>query len=221
MRIAVLGTSSVGRAVAGRTAEVGHTVTMGTRDPAATAAREEFAAWQAEHPGIPLSTFAEAAAGADMVVNATGGDGSLPALSAAGDLAGKVILDLSNPLDHSGGFPPTLFVSNTDSLGERIQRAFPDASVVKALNTMNNAVMVRPRDLADGDHTVFVCGGSEAAKAAVTGLLREFGHRDVLDLGDITAARGAEMYLALWIRMAMALGSSDLNIKVVRRTAAT
>ena len=216
MRIAVLGTSAVGRAIAGRTAEVGHAVTMGTRDPAATCARDEFAAWYAGHSNIPLSTFADAAKDADLVVNATGGDGSLAALTAAGDLGGKVVLDISNPLDHASGFPPDLFVANTDSLGEQIQRAFPDARVVKALNTMNNAVMVRPRDLAGGDHTVFVCGDDESAKATATGLLKEFGHRDVFDLGDITAARGAEMYVVLWIRMAMALGSSAFNIKVVR-----
>src|SRR5262245_39503608 len=177
MRIAVLGTSAVGRAVAARTSEVGHAVTMGTRDPAATAARDDFAAWYADHGDIPLSTFADAAKDADLIVNATGGDGSLPALTAAGDLTGKVVLDISNPLDHASGFPPPLFVSNTDSLGEQIQRALPGARVVKALNTMNNAVMVRPRDLADGDHTVFVCGDDEAAKATVTGLLTEFGHR--------------------------------------------
>lgn len=216
MRIAVLGTSAVGRAVAGRTAELGHDTVMGTRDPAATSAREEFATWHASHNAVALATFADAAAGADLIVNATGGDASLSALGAAGDLAGKVVMDISNPLDHSTGFPPNLFVKDTDSLGERIQRAFPDAYVVKTLNTMNNAVMVRPRELADGDHTVFVAGDSEAAKATVTGLLKEFGHQDVLDLGDITAARGLEMYVILWVRMAMALGSSTLNIKVVR-----
>lgn len=216
MRIAVLGTSAVGRAVAGRTAELGHETTMGTRDPAATAARDEYAAWHRDNGEVRLATFADAAKDADLIVNATGGDASLAALDAAGDLAGRVILDISNPLDHSTGFPPTMFVSNTDSLGERIQRALPDAYVVKALNTMNNAVMVRPRDLADGDHTVFVCGDSETAKATVTQLLQEFGHRDVFDLGDITAARGAEMYVALWIRMAMAQGTSNFNIKVVR-----
>ena len=216
MRIAVLGTSAVGRAVAARITEVGHTATMGTRDPAATAARDDFAAWHADHPDIPLSTFADAAKDADMVVNATGGDACLLALSAAGDLTGTVVLDISNPLDHAAGFPPPLLVANTDSLGEQIQRALPGARVVKALNTMNNRLMVRPRDLADGDHTVFVCGDDAAAKAAVTGLLTEFGHRDVFDLGDITAARGAEMYVALWLRMAIANGSSILNIKVVR-----
>lgn len=189
---------------------------MGTRDPEATSAREEFAKWKADNDGVALATFAEAAREADLVVNATGGEASIAALQAAGDLAGRVILDISNPLDHATGFPPTMFVANTDSLGEQIQRAFPDAHVVKTLNTMNNAVMVRPRDLADGDHTVFVCGNDEAAKAAVTNLLKEFGHRDVLDLGDITASRGAEMYVALWIRMAMALGTSTINVKVIR-----
>ncbi|WP_027343110.1 NADPH-dependent F420 reductase [Hamadaea tsunoensis] len=216
MHIAVLGTSAVGRAVASRTAELGHTVLMGTRDPSATAARDEFAAWHRDNEAVQLATFAQAASGADLVINATGGDASLAALRAAGELAGQVILDISNPLDHAAGFPPTLFVANTDSLGEQIQLAFPAAHVVKALNTMNNAIMVRPRELADGDHTVFVCGNSAEAKALVTGLLQEFGHRDVFDLGDITAARGTEMYIALWLRIAIARGKSDFNIKVVR-----
>jgi predicted dinucleotide-binding enzyme len=216
MRIAVLGTSAVGRAVAGRTAELGHTVFMGTRDPATTAAREAFATWHRDNSAVQLATFAQAASGADLVINATGGDASLAALQAAGDLNGRVVLDISNPLDHSAGFPPPLFVSNTDSLGEQIQRAFPAALVVKALNTMNNAIMVRPRELADGDHTVFVCGDSAEAKAVVTDLLTQFGHRDVFDLGDITAARGTEMYVALWLRMAIAQGRSNFNIKVVR-----
>ena len=216
MRIAVLGTSAVGQAIAARAAELGHATTMGTRDPSATAAREEFAQWQQAHADIPLATFADAAAGADIVINATGGAASIPALTAAGDLADQVVLDISNPLDHSGGFPPTLFVKDTDSLGEQIQRALPQAKVVKALNTMNNALMARPRELADGDHTVFVCGDDPAAKAVVTDLLREFGHRDVLDLGDITAARGAEMYVIFWVRVAMALGTSNFNVKVVR-----
>jgi predicted dinucleotide-binding enzyme len=216
MRIAILGTSAVGQAIAARAAELGHAATMGTRDPAATLSRPEFAAWHESHADIPLATFADAAAGADIVVNATGGAASVPALTAAGDLAGQVVMDISNPLDHASGFPPTLFVKDTDSLAEQIQRAVPQAKVVKALNTMNNALMVRPRELADGDHTAFVCGDDAAAKAVVTDLLREFGHRDVLDLGDLTAARGAEMYVIFWVRVAMALGNSAFNIKVVR-----
>ena len=215
--IAVLGTGPVGRAVAGRLAGLGHEVTIGTRDTADTAGREEYAAWAAEHPAVGLSTFAEAAAGAELVVNASGGNVALGILESAGteNLAGKVLLDISNPLDGSQGFPPTLFVKDDDSLAETIQRAHPDARVVKSLNTMNNALMVDPQRLGE-DTTVFVSGDDADAKATVTDLLRQLGHGDVIDLGGIETARGPEMWLPLWIRINLALGGNDFNIKVVR-----
>ena len=217
LKIAVLGTGPVGRAVAGRLAELGHDVAVGTRDPDGTAGREEYAAWAAEHPTVRLSGFAEAAGSADLVVNAGGGDVALGILEAAGDenLAGKVLLDISNPLDGSQGFPPTLFVKDDDSLAEMIQRAHPGARVVKSLNTMNNALMVDPQRLGE-DTTVFVSGDDADAKATVTGLLRQLGHGDVIDLGGIETARGPEMWLPLWIRINLALGGNDFNIKVVR-----
>ena len=217
MRIAVLGTGPVGRAVAGRLAGVGHDVTIGTRDAAATAGRDDYAAWAAEHPGVRLATFDAAAGAAELVVNAAGGDVTLGILESAGaeNLAGKVLLDISNPLDHSQGFPPRLFVKDDDSLAEMIQRAHPDARVVKSLNTMNNALMVHPQSLGE-DTAVFVSGDDADAKAVVTELLRSMGHGDVIDLGGLETARGAEMWLPLWIRLAMALGGSDFNIKVVR-----
>ena len=226
MQIAVLGTGVVGRTVAGGLADLGHGVTIGTRDPEATLARSEadqmgnppFAVWQAEHPTVQLDTFAAAAAGAELVVNATGGNASLEVLALAGadGLAGKVLVDISNPLDFSQGFPPTLFVKDDDSLGEQIQRAFPAAKVVKTLNTMTAALMVAPSRLAGGDHTVFVSGDDAEAKATVTELLTSFGHTDVVDLGDITTARGAEMILPLWLRLFGALGKPLFQFKVVR-----
>lgn len=214
MKIAVLGTGTVGQAVAARLAELGHTVTMGTRDPLATRAREQFV----EAPGVRLATFAEAAADAEVVVNATNGAATLDVLDTAGadNLSGKVLIDIANPLDFSRGFPPTLIVKDTDSLGEQVQRAFPEARVVKTLNTMNASVMVHPETVADGDHTVFVAGNDSAAKAMVTALLTELGHTDVLDLGDITAARGVEMYLPLWVRMMQVFSGAKFQIKVVR-----
>jgi predicted dinucleotide-binding enzyme len=217
MRIAVLGTGPVGRAVAGRLAELGHEVTVGTRDAAGTAGREDYAAWAADNSAVGLSTFAEAAAGADLVVNASGGGVALGILDSAGadNLAGKVLLDISNPLDGSKGFPPTLFVKDDDSLGETIQRAYPEAKVVKTLNTLNNALMMDPQRLGE-DTTVFVSGDDAAAKATVTDLLRAIGHGDVIDLGGIETSRGPEMYLPLWIRINLALGGNDFNIKVVR-----
>ncbi len=220
MRIAVLGTGPVGRAVAARLAQLGHEVTIGTRDPTDTAGRDEYAAWATEAASrggaVGLSTFAEAAAGAELVVSASGGDVTLGILESAGadNLAGKVLLDISNPLDGSH-FPPQLFVKDDDSLAETIQRTHPDAKVVKSLNTMNNQVMADPQRLGE-DTTVFVSGDDADAKATVTELLRAIGHGDVIDLGGIETARGPEMWLPLWIRIAIALGGNDFNIKVVR-----
>ena len=226
MKIAVFGTGMVGPAIAGALAKLGHDVVIGTRDPQATLARTEagpmggvpFAQWHAEHSGIALSTFAEAAAGSELVVNATNGSGSLDALAAAGasNLAGKVIVDIANPLDFSQGMPPSLNPVNTDSLGEQIQRAFPDARVVKTLNTMNASVMVDPASVAGGDHSVFVSGNDADAKTVVAGLLADLGHRDIIDLGDITTARGTEMLLPIWLRLWGALGNADFNFKIAR-----
>ena len=226
MKIAVLGTGHVGQTLAGRLAELGHEVTVGTRDVTATLARTDpdamgnppYSAWATAHPAVSLAPFAEAAAAADLIVNATSGDVSLAALEAAGrdNLAGKVLLDVSNPLDFSAGFPPTLFVKDTDSLAEQIQAAFPDARVVKSLNTLTAALMVRPRLLADGEHSIFMSGNDSAAKETVAGLLESFGHTDVIDLGDISTARGPEMYLPIWLRLMNALSVPIFNIKVVR-----
>jgi hypothetical protein len=174
--------------------------------------------WLKQHTQVILGTFAEAAAQGELVINATNGSGTLDALKAAGEatLDGKILIDISNPLDFSGGMPPSLFISNTDSLAEEIQRTFPTVKVVKTLNTMNAQIMVNPRQLRDGSHSVFVSGNDPAAKAKVSELLRSFGWEDIIDLGDITSARGAEMYLPLWLRLWGALGTGMLNIQVVR-----
>lgn len=226
MRIAVLGTGVVGRTLADKLADLGHEVSVGTRDVVATLARTEpdamgtpaFATWAATHRGVSVETFADAAAGAELVVNASSGAASLGVLTAAGaeNLAGKVLLDIANPLDFSAGMPPTLFVKDTDSLAEQIQRAFPQAKVVKALNTMTAALMVAPRELSDGDHTVFVSGDDADAKGRVTALLESFGHTDVIDLGDLSTARGTEMLLPIWLRLMGALGTPIFNVKIVR-----
>ena len=225
MNIAVLGTGSVGRALAGRLHELGHTITVGTRDPQSTLARTEpdargdapFAEWHADHLSVALATYSEAAAGAELVVLATPGSASLEVLHLAGaeHLAGKPLLDISNPLDFSNGFPPTLSVSNTDSLGEQVQHAFPEARVVKTLNTLTADLMVHPQALG-ASSTVFVSGDDAAAKAVVTGILTSFGHDDVVDLGGIETARGTEMYLPIWLRLMGALGTAQFNVKVVR-----
>jgi predicted dinucleotide-binding enzyme len=228
MKIAVLGTGIVGRTIAARLAELGHTVTIGTRDPEATLARTStdawgtppFAAWAAENTGVRVAGFADAAAGAELIVNATNGGASLDVLTQAGNenLNGKVILDIANPLDLSNlsnGMPPTLFVKDTDSLGEQIQRTFPAARVVKTLNTLTSDLMTHPEQLSDPG-TVFVSGNDADAKNTVTGLLKEFGHQDVIDLGDITTARGAEMLMPVWLRLWDALGTAAFNFKIVR-----
>jgi len=226
MRIAVLGTGSVGRALAGRLAGLGHEVTVGTRDVRATMARDEpdavgnppFRTWLESTAGVTVATMADATTGAEVVVNATSGAASLDALAAAGEdnLAGTIVLDVANALDASGGMPPALSVSNTDSLAERIQRRFPTARVVKALNTMNAAVMVDPSRVGGGDHTVFLSGDDAGAKAVVRDLLTTFGWSDIIDLGDITTARGPEMLLPLWLRLFSTLGTPVLQFKVVR-----
>ena len=225
MKTAILGTGMVGRTIAARLAELGHSVTVGTRDPEATLARTEgdamgtppFATWAAENPAINVASFADATVGAELVVNATNGSASLEVLHQAGmeNLDGKVVLDIANPLDFSNGMPPTLFVKDTDSLGEQIQRAFPRARVVKSLNTMNADLMARPGQLADPG-TVFVSGNDAEAKAVVVGLLKDFGHQDVIDLGDISTARGTEMLLPVWLRLWGALGTPGFNFKIVR-----
>jgi 8-hydroxy-5-deazaflavin:NADPH oxidoreductase len=216
MRIGVLGTGMVGRAIAGKLVELGHEVTMGSRQ----AGNEKAVEWASEAgERAREGSFAEAAEFGEMVVNATAGSASLEALEAAGaeNLAGKVLIDVANALDFSQGMPPTLTVCNDDSLAERIQRAFPEARVVKALNTVNASVMVTPGGLGESTN-LFVCGNDEDAKAQVAELLQSFGWGEgqVVDLGDITSARGTEMYLPLWLRMMGALGTPQFNIGVVR-----
>jgi len=225
MKAAVFGTGTVGRTIATRLAELGHTVTIGTRDPDTTLSRTAadamgtppLAAWAADNPGIEVARFADAAAGAEMIVNATNGSASLDALAQAGaeNLDGKVLLDIANPLDFSKGMPPTLLVKDTDSLGEQIQRAFPAARVVKSLNTLTAELQAYPAQLPESG-TVFVSGNDADAKATVTELLKDFGHQDVIDLGDISTARGAEMLLPIWLRLYSAFGTPAFNFKIVR-----
>jgi predicted dinucleotide-binding enzyme len=214
MRIAVLGTGMVGRTLGSKLVELGHEVRMGSR----SAGNENAAEWAAG-AGAGAGDFADAAGFGEMILNCTSGTASLDALAAAGaqNLAGKVLIDVANPLDFSRGFPPTLTIANTDSLGEAIQRAFPEARVVKALNTVNCAVMVDPRRV-PGDHVLFMCGNDDGAKRDTLSLLGEMGWpaERVVDLGDITGARGMEMYLPLWLRLMVTTGSADFNVTLAR-----
>lgn len=214
MHIGVLGTGTVGQTLAQALVDHGHEVRMGAR----AAGNERAVAWaDGAGPLASEGSFADAAAFGELAFNATAGAASLEALDAAGaeQLAGKVLVDVANPLDFSHGMPPTLSVCNDDSLGERIQRTFPEVRVVKALNTVTAAVMVQP-DLVDGQTTLFVCGDDAAAKRQAGILLEEFGWiaGSILDLGDITAARGMEMYLPLWLRLYEATGTALLNVDV-------
>ncbi len=216
MRIGVLGTGTVGETVASKLVEIGHEVKMGSREDG----NEKAVAWvSGAGENASEGTFADAASFGELVVNATAGMHALEALNSAGakNLAGKTLLDISNPLDFSQGMPPTLSVVNDDSLAEQIQREFPDAKVVKGLNTLTTSVMVDPSSLGEGTN-LFICGDDSGAKAQVIELLETFGwlSGDILDVGDISAARGTEMYLPLWLRLMGALGTAKFNIKVVR-----
>ena len=201
MRVGVFGTGTVGRTIAGKLAELGHDVRVGSR----TAGEDKV-------------TFAEAAAHGEVLFNCTSGAGAVAAVVAGGEenVAGKVVIDVTNPLDFSSG-GPALFTDTTDSLAERIQRACPSARVVKSLNTVTAAVMVDPATV-PGDHVIFVAGDDAAAKDQTRALLGELGWpaERVLDLGDLEAARAAEGYVMLWIKLMGAVGSPMFNISIDR-----
>ena len=224
MKIGIIGSGVVGQTIGAKLVERGEDVVLGTRSPGSLNDKRGFGQslddWlKATGSRARLGTFADAATHEEIVINATSGTVSLEALRLAGEqnLRGKILIDISNPLDFSKGRPPTLTVCNTDSVGEQIQRAFPDAKVVKTLNTTNVNIMVDPGQVAGGNHDLFVSGNDAAAKARVTELLRQwFGWRTVIDLGDITTARGTEMLLPIWLRLWGALGSPMFNFKIAR-----
>jgi 8-hydroxy-5-deazaflavin:NADPH oxidoreductase len=213
MNISVLGTGAVGQALAARLSGLGHQVFIGTRNVAESLNKTEadswgnaaIGTWIRQHPKVELKTYKEAVEkGNDLIIFAMNGKVTFDCLEAVGasNLSHKIMIDISNPLDFSQGFPPSLFVCNTESLGEQIQSRYPDLKVVKTLNTMSNPVMVDPK-IIEGDHSVFVSGNDGEAKATVTRLLKSFGWEDknIIDLGDITTARGTEMILPLWVRL--------------------
>ncbi len=201
MKVGVFGTGMVGKTIAARLIALGDEVQMGSRTA-----------------GEGKVTYREAAQFAEIIFNCTSGQGSLEALQMAGaeHLKGKTIIDISNPLVTLPGKPPTLFTGLDDSLGERLQAAFPDAKIVKTLNTVNAAVMVDPAKLANADHTMFVAGNDIDAKSSVAGILRSFGWKDVVDVGDITASRALESYLLLWVRLWGTLKTPNFSVKLVR-----
>ncbi|MCC6370926.1 MAG: NAD(P)-binding domain-containing protein [Bacteroidia bacterium] len=224
MKIAVLGTGGVGKAFAKRLTELGHQVCLGTRDVNATLEKtgaSSVSEFMSNNPLVKLNTFAGAASFGELIINASKGEHTPEVITAAGidNLSGKIIIDISNPLDFSNGMPPSLIPkwSNTNSLGEEIQKMIPGAKVVKTLNTMWNGLMLNPTQLAGGDHINYICGNDAGAKEQVINLLKEFGWKaeNVLDLGDITAARATEATLPIWLRIYGAKKSGAFNFKII------
>ena len=212
MKMGVLGSGMVAQALSARLAELGHNVVIGTRDP------YKLKGWQSSNQRVLIGSFAETAKHGDMIINATNGSGSLNALNLAGEenLTGKILVDVSNPLDFSNGFPPSLTVFGTDSLAEQIQRAFPMTRVVKTLNTVNARVMTHPLEVANGDHHVFISANDGDAKVQVSELLKSFGWIHIFDLGDLSTARGSEAYVMLWVRLYGSLNTGMINIKIMK-----
>lgn len=223
MKIGIIGSGVVAQTLGSKLLGLGHDVALGTRDPNKLDDKKMFGAtlreWKAQTENrAKVVTFKEAAAHGELLINATSGTVSIEALklAAADKVGSKILIDVANELDSSKGMPPIVLASHERCLAERIQAAFPNLKVVKSLNTINAFVMVDPQSVGGGDHTVFVSGNDAGAKAKVTELLRSFGWSDVLDLGDLSTARGPEMYLAMWIRLWGATGSGQINVKVVR-----
>jgi predicted dinucleotide-binding enzyme len=215
MKFGVLGSGAVGHAIGNKLIQLGHEVCMGSRE---SSNEKGLAFARANTPKSTNGTFADAAEVGEVLFNCTSGKASLDALAIAGEknLAGKVLVDVANPLDFSKGMPPSMLTPSTDSLAEQIQRAHPKCKVVKALNTMNCALMVDPKRLSSGNHDVLMCGNDKGAKGQVSELLQSFGWKSIIDLGDLTAARGLEMFLPLWVRLYSTFQTPDFNIKVVR-----
>lgn len=213
MQIGILGSGVTGQTLGTKLVQLGHEVMLGSREEA----KPSSVAWARDAGQHALyGTFMNAASFGEVILNCTLGMASLEALESAGaeNLNGKILIDTSNPIDRSTGVWK-LTVSNTDSLGEQIQRAFPDARVVKTLNTVNANVMADPAKLLEMTD-IFVSGNDLDAKAMVIRYLKEwFGWRHVIDLGDITTARGVEMYVLLWHYIRDVTPSQRFNIKVV------
>lgn len=211
MKIAVLGTGDVGHALATKFVAMGHEVQMGAR----SSDNDKATAWAAAQ-GAGHGTFDEVSGWSHLIVNATSGQHALAVIGsiAAENLNGKVLIDVTNPLDFSQGFPPRLSVCNDDSLAEQIQKAAPGARVVKSLNTVANHLMVDPGQLGE-DTDIFVCGDDEAARAEVGELLQAMGWRSIRDLGPLAQSRGLEAWLLLWTRLFGSLGHANFNLKLV------
>lgn len=214
MQIGILGSGVTAQTIGSKLIELGHEVMLGSRDEA----NANAVAWAKDQTGqhALYGTFMNAASFGEIIFNCTLGSGSLVALEQAGaeNLKGKILIDTSNPLDRSTD-QWSLTVCNNDSLGEQIQRAYPETKVVKTLNTVNANVMVDPAKLLEQTH-VFVSGDDIEAKATVVRILRDwFGWKQIIDLGGIETSRSVEMYVLLWHHLRNAISSQRFNIKVV------
>jgi 8-hydroxy-5-deazaflavin:NADPH oxidoreductase len=218
MKIAVLGTGMVGNALGTKLVQRGHEVTMGSRD-ANNEAAQKWTSSLGER--AHTATFRDAAAFGEIIISCTGGMHSMEALESVGaePLNGKILIDVSNPLQQDKDGSIILGFCNTDSLGERIQRAFPQTKVVKALNTVNCDIMIEPSRV-PGDHNLFICGNDADAKKQVTQYLSDwFGWKpnNIIDIGDNTASRGTEMMMPLWMRLFQGVvGHPHFNYHIVR-----
>ncbi len=221
--IGILGTGTVGRAHAAKLLELGYDVVLGTRDVEKTLADTKkdamgnppFSEWRKDHINVKLATFADTAKQGEIIIEALKGEvviGELKKLEK--QLKGKILVDIANPLDFSKGMPPSLLICNTDSLGEQIQKTLPNVKVVKTFNTMNAFLQVAPKQLADGDHHLFLSGNDADAKGKVTEIAKRYGWTNIIDLGDITTARGTEMLLPIWLRLLGALQTPMFNFKI-------
>ena len=223
MKIGIIGSGVVAQTLGAKLAELGHEVALGTRDPSKLDDKKNGAAslrdWLRQTgDASQVVSFGDAAVHGEVLINATSGEVSIEALRMANadKVGAKTLIDTANVLDFSKGRPPRTLASQDNCLAEAIQQAFPNLKVVKCFNTVTASLMVNPKALKDGDHTIFLSGNDAGAKAQVTALLRSFGWSDILDLGDVSTARGPEMYMAMWLRLWGATGSGMVNVKVVR-----
>lgn len=213
MKIGILGSGVVGQALGSGFAAQGHDVMMGTREPQS----EKVTAWlERAGPHASAGTFAEAAAFAELAVLATLWSGTESALRLAGpaNLAGKIVIDATNPLVYSQHGPPTLALGHTDSGGEQVQRWLPGARVVKAFNIIGNAHMVNP-SFPGGPPDMFICGDDAAAKRGVEEICMAFGW-PVIDIGGLEGARLLEPLAILWVTYGARSGSWDHAFRLLR-----
>ncbi len=215
MRVGILGSGDVGRALGTGFATIGHSVMIGTRHPDQPHLRE----WSETEPGERLlGTPSEAAEYGELMVVSTLGVATTEAVLSAGvhHFGTKVVIDTTNPLRFEEGGAPSLAIGLTTSAGEELQKLLPSARVVKAFNIVGNVHFFRP-SFPGGPPDMYVCGNDGPAKQTVTDVLHRFGWPSVIDLGGIESSRELESLCILWVKTAMALGNWNIAFKVLRK----